>query len=375
MVRSVGHDVLPRPTHDEAARQQFVVALKQHLNRELRARNRELFEQVVVPRFRSEHGRVPASREDIRAAMSAQPEYRAWSTLNRSAQELMWASVLETVARERPRLRDFVRRIGVSGTRRGSLDLDPAFVAPRGVASIDIHLQPGGYTLDLGDDDVTAGALYEAGGNLYAFGQGISRTDSKAAAVQAFLRERYPDLVPKHILDMGCSAGSATVPYAEAFPSAKVHGIDVGSGMLRYAHARAEALGQSVHFHQRDAGNTRFPSASFDLVVSHNLMHEVPSSTRVAMLAESWRLLRPGGVFVHQDIPLQFAKLDEYQKFDYSWDTRNNNEPYWEAYANADLTEDLERAGVPAAHAEIGNLSRATGSLPWFIVTGRKPVS
>jgi SAM-dependent methyltransferase len=373
MVRSVRHDMLPRPTHDEAARQQFVVALKQHLNRQLRARNRELFEQAAAPRFQAERGRAPVSRDDIRTAMSAQPAYRAWSALARSAQELMWRSVLETIARERPRFRERLQRLGADAATRGSLELDPTFVPPRGVASIDIHLQPGGYTLDLGDDDVTAGALYEAGGNLYAFGQGISRTDSKAAAVQGFLRERYPDLTPKDILDMGCSAGSATVPYAQAFPSAEVHGIDVGSGMLRYAHARAEALGQPVHFHQRDAGDTRFPSASFDLVVSHNLMHEVPSATRVAMLAESWRLLRPGGVFIHQDIPLQFAGLDEYQKFDYSWDTRNNNEPYWEAYANADLAADLARAGVPAAHAETGNLPRANGSLPWFIVAGRKP--
>lgn len=375
MVRSVRHEILPRPTHDEAARQQFVVALKQHLNRALRARNRELYEQVVVPRLRSASGHAPETREEIRAAMYAQPAYRAWSALNRSAQELMWASVQETVARERPRLGECVRRLAGDARRRGSLDLDPAFVPPRGVASIDIHLQPGGYTLDLGDDDVTAGALYEAGGNLYAFGQGISRTDSKAGAVQAFLRERYPDLEPTRILDMGCSAGSATVPYAEAFPAAEVHGIDVGAGMLRYAHARAEALGHAVHFHQRDAGATRFAPASFDLVVSHNLMHEIPSPTRVAMLAESWRLLAPGGVFIHQDIPLQFAKLDEFQKFEYSWDTRNNNEPYWEAYANADLEQDLVRAAVPAAHAATGNLPRANGSLPWFIVSGRKPAA
>src|SRR5262245_45000863 len=174
MVRSVRHDLLPRPTHDEAARQQFVVALKQHLNRRLRARNRELFEQAIVPRFVAEHGRAPASRDDIRTAMYAHPAYRAWSALARSAQELMWSAVLETIDRERPRLRERVQRLSADPPARGSLYLDSAFVPPRGVASIDIHLQPGGYTLDRDADDVTAGALYEAGGNLYAFGQGIS---------------------------------------------------------------------------------------------------------------------------------------------------------------------------------------------------------
>ena len=123
---------------------------------------------------------------------------------------------------------------------------------------------------------------------------------------------------------MGCSAGSASVPYAESFPDAEVHAIDIGSGMLRYAHARAESLGVAVHFHQMDAAATGFPDAYFDLIVSHNMMHEISDATRLGMLRETWRLLAPGGVAVHQDVPLRFAGLSEFQKFEMSWDTRNN---------------------------------------------------
>ena len=350
------------------------MSLRLHLNRQVRPRNREIFDQLAAPRFERTQGRPPSSRADIREAMNAADPYRTWSSLNRCAQELLWVAITETIVRERDRLRDSVRRLTQPASNGGSLDTDDKFQPPRALTQIHVHLQPGGYTLDLGEDDVTAGALYEAGGNLYAFGQGISRTDSKAHAVQNFLRDRYPDFNPQRILDMGCSAGSATVPYAEAFPKAQVHGIDIGSGMLRYAHARAESLGQRVHFHQRDAGASGFDSASFDLVVSHNMMHEIPTRTRVAMLAESWRLLKPGGIFIHQDIPLQFAERDEFQKFELSWDTRHNNEIYWEAYANADLHADLARAGVPSSEAHVGNLPRASGSLPWLIVTARKPV-
>jgi SAM-dependent methyltransferase len=238
---------------------------------------------------------------------------------------------------------------------------------------MDIHLQPGGYALDLGDGDVMAGALYEAGGNLYAFGQGIGRGDSKAAHVQRFIAGRWPGFKPRSILDMGCSAGSASVPHALAFSDAEVHAIDVGAGMLRYAHARAAALGAAVHFHQRDCAATGFPDAHFDLVVSHNLMHEISDATRRAMLRETWRLLAPGGVFIHQDVPLRFAGLSEFRKFELSWDTRNNNEPFWEVYANADLVADLEAAGIPADRTWVGQLPQGEGSLPWFVAAGSKP--
>jgi len=373
MVRSVQHEMLAVPTADETARQQFVVAFKQALNRGLRKTQGDLFETVVAPGWAAEHGAPPTTRETIREAMQADPAYRSWSSLARAAQEQMWITVGDSIFRERERLAATAERFAQAPTRRGSLTLDPSFAPPRGVTGVDIHLQPGGYALDLGEGDCSAGALYESGGNLYAFGQGISRTDSKAAHVQRFLRERFPRLQPRRILDMGCSAGSASVPYAEAYPEAEVHAIDVGSGMLRYAHARAESLGVAVHFHQMDVARTRFEDESFDLIVSHNLMHEISAPTRRGMLRESRRLLRPGGVCVHQDVPLRFQGLSEFRKFDMSWDTLNNNEPYWEVYANADLQPELRAAGFAEDCIHVGSLPAAQGSLPWFVACAWRP--
>lgn len=373
MVRSVTHEMLPQATAAEASRQQFIVAFKQALNRTVRPTNRRLFEQVVAPRYAADHGHEPATRDEIRTAMYADPAYRSWSALHRAAQEQMWIAIGDSIFRERDRLAQTAARLDDPKRRRGSLELDPQFVPPRGVTAVDIHLQTGGYAMDLGDGDCSAGALYECGGNLYAFGQGLSRTDSKAAHVQRYISEQFPDLKPRRILDMGCSAGSASVPYAEAFPDAEVHAIDVGAGMLRYAHARAESLGAAVHFHQRDCADTRFPDGWFDLVVSHNMMHEISDATRRGMLRESWRLLAPGGVCVHQDVPLRFAGLSEFDRFELSWDTLNNNEPYWEVYANADLARDLEAAGVPRDRSHVGHLPARQGTLPWYVAAFSKP--
>jgi SAM-dependent methyltransferase len=121
-----------------------------------------------------------------------------------------------------------------------------------------------------------------------------------------------------------------------------------------------------------DCAATRFPDGHFDLIVSHNLMHESSDATRRGMLRESWRLLAPGGVMVHQDVPLRFANLNPVQQFDFSWDTLNNNEPYWEVYATADLAADMSGAGIPADHSHVGSLPRKEGSLPWFVATAWK---
>lgn len=367
MVRSVQHEMLVHPIVDETARQQFVVAFKLQLNQKLRSSQGDLFDKVVAPEYTRKHGSAPRSRDEIRSAMQADPAYRAWSALARAAQEQMWVSISDTVFRERPRLTSVAAALRADPKALGSLTIDPDFVPPRGVTAVDIHLQVGGYAMDLGNGDCSAGALYESGGNLYAFGQGLSKTDSKAAHVQRFISEKFSSLKPKRILDMGCSAGSSSVPYAQAFPDAHVHAIDVGSGMLRYAHARAQSLGESVHFHQMDCASTRFPDAYFDLIVSHNLMHEISSSTRRGMLKESYRLLRAGGVCIHQDVPLRFAGLSEFKKFDMSWDTLNNNEPFWEVYANADLLPELLDAGFDSECTHVGSLPASTGSLPWFV--------
>jgi SAM-dependent methyltransferase len=376
MVRSVQHEMLPQPTADEAARQQYVVAFKQALSRGLRASHGRLFDTVIAPQYARDHdGRPPTSRDEIREAMQAEPSYRSWSTLNRAAQEQMWVAVGDSVFRERERMAATARRIASSGQCRGSLSLDPALVPPRGMTAVDTHLQTGGYAMDLGGDDCIAGAMYECGGNLYAFGQGISRTDSKARHVQRFIAARYPQLRPRRILDMGCSAGSASVPYALEFPDAEVHAIDIGSAMLRYAHARAESLGAAVHFHQMDCAHTGFADGSFDLVISHNLMHEISEATRLGMLRESWRLLAPGGVCVHQDVPLTFRGLTEFQKFESSWDTLHNNEPFWEVYASADLQAEMLAEGIPEACIHVGNLPSAPGTLPWFVACASKPAA
>ncbi|MBP7335592.1 class I SAM-dependent methyltransferase [Niveispirillum sp.] len=368
------HEMLPEMTAEDISRQQGIVALRRFLNSQVRARNIEHYETEAQPAYVAAHGRAPQSHEEVAAAFRLSPSYRTWSAMNRSAQELLWQAAGEPIQRNAEVLSAHYRRLVAEKLPQvgGGLSLNPGLSGLGLVADIDIHLQPGGYTLDRADDDVLAGALYEMGGRVYSVGQGIGAGDSKAGAVIRFLAERFPDLKPARILDIGCSAGAAACEYALHFPEAEVHAVDIGAGMLRYAHARALALGARVFFHQMDTAHLGFPDGHFDLVVSHNVMHEIDNDVRRAMMRESHRLLAAGGVALHQDVPYRFQDLDVPQQVEKSWDVEFNNEPFWVTYTTADVTGDLVAAGFAPQTVRDERIPKLRGPGAWYVAYGQR---
>ena len=103
---------------------------------------------------------------------------------------------------------------------------------------------------------------------------------------------------------------------------------------LRYGHARAEALGVAVHFSQQNAERTDFPDGSFDLVLSHIMLHETARGALSRILGECRRLLRPGGLMLHLEIPRGRTVLEN---FLYNWESWNNNETFGQYMTHLDL--------------------------------------
>jgi ubiquinone/menaquinone biosynthesis C-methylase UbiE len=362
--------MLARQTADDRARGRFIVGLKRQL-RALTRGNETIYACRAEPRFRARHGRDPATVEEVGAELEHESYYRLWSALTRGAQEMMWDTVERTVARDMPRMLDVARRLSSCGGTRGSLSLDPALAPPPDVLAADIHCQPGGYMRDAGGQDLMAGALYESGGNMYSSGVGIGRRDSKAGAVVGFLARHFPQLRPRRILDLGCSAGGASVAYAASFPDAEVHAVDAGPGMLRYAHARAQAMGLPVQFHQMDVRRLGFADQSFDLIVSHNLMHEISRASMARLFAESHRLLRAGGLAIHQDVPTR-GKRSLFERFLFAWETQYNNEPFWQVFAQADVRRLLAEAGFAPESIQEVELPKLDGPGTWYLAIAEK---
>ena len=368
MVYHLTHDMLARQNGEDSARARFVLALKRQVAGPLRSGNGLAYRTEGVPAFAAAQGAAPANRAEALEAFSMSRFWRYWSAINRSSQELMWTAVAEPIYRDQVRLEAEAQRRMVAPTRKGGLHLDPDFEPDPAYTGVGIHLQPHSYVPeDPQGRDVLAGAYYEMGGRLYSMGQGIGARESKAGSVLDFLAEDRPGWMPKRVLDMGCSAGGASVVYAEEFPEAEVHAIDLGSSMLRYAFARAECLGHPVHFHQMDATRTSFPDGRFDLVVSHNLLHEISSDGRRAVARESRRLLAPGGIVVHQDIDLLFANKTPWQQAERAWDRYHNHELFWLDYAECDFGKELAEAGFIPERVRTAKVRRSAGPGKWQI--------
>jgi len=274
------HAVLPKTTSDEFSRQEFVKSLKLHLASSISPGNKDAFEARAKPAWQKQHGTAPESWQDIRKAMKDEPYFNFWGAMLRNSQEMMWKSVQIPIERQLDTLIETART--TQGVVGGTLRLNPHLQTPRYHAMVDIHCMPGGYHTEFTQDDVANGALYDAGVYVYAMGRMGPYNSDIGDTTIAWIKANHPDFKPKRILDLGCSVGHSTLGYCGAWPDAEVHAVDVAAPVLRYAHARAESLSKKVHFSQQNAEAMDFEAGSFDLIVSHILVHETSNGAMPA---------------------------------------------------------------------------------------------
>ncbi len=326
------HEMIPETSLDERARQEFAKSFKQFIQSDLLPGLYPTY-ATGVAEFERDKGRAPENRREVREFMLDKPTFQTYASANRVAQELLWESVLTSIDRQLPTLN--ARSKELSANANANLHIEPDFPTPRYVTALDIHCMPGGYAGEVCADDISTGALYDRGVYLYAMGYMGPMNDDMGRSVCNYLMRNLPDFKPQTILDLGCTVGHSTLPYKELFPSAEVTGIDVAAPVLRYAHARAQAIGTDVHFEQRDAAQTGYDDASFDLVVSHILLHETSARAMPQIFKESYRLLKPGGIMIHADLP-PFDHTDLFSEFILDNETHYNNEPFWGAMRDRD---------------------------------------
>ena len=349
MLKCISHAMLPKANHDEQSRQDFVSSFRGHLSSKVMPGVYKVFKSRVEPFFLAKNGRLPANEQEVRKAMTVNPFYQFWSAMQRRSQEMLWEAVIDPTERQLPNLIKQAipkENIGSNKTTRskriGTLRLDPTLNIPRYHTAVDIHLQPGGYHTDFTAHDVAAGAIYDKGINLYMGGALGPENNLMGDILLAYLREKHPKFKPNKILDMGCAIGNSTLIWGRAFNKAKVHGIDVGAPVLRYAHARAAALGVPIHFSQENAEHTNFALGSFDLIVSHIVLHETSRSALPRILGECHRLLRPGGLMLHLEIPRGKTLMEQLM---HNWESFNNNETFARYMTHIDLQIEAIKGG------------------------------
>ncbi len=329
-----GHGMLAQANHDERAEQLFVRDIKGYLGGACEAMLASAAEAQEPGR-----GTNDAAAEALER-LSRYSGFRHWLSARRQAQHLLWDLVGACVDRQLPALGEAAE----ASSDIGSVEIAPDYRAPRHLAEADVHLMPGGYDED--DGSLRQGALMDRGGAVYMLGRnGGFLNDRRGHTAAAHLLHRYPDFAPKSLLELGCGIGSSLVPMARCFPDASAHGVDVGAGLLRYARARAAKLGVALHLRCDDAVATSFADESFDLVFSCVVLHELAPGSIPAMLSECHRLLRPGGVVLHLEVPQRYGELGLWTQIRAQIEARYNNEPNWVEATSADYRPLLSAAG------------------------------
>lgn len=109
------------------------------------------------------------------------------------------------------------------------------------------------------------------------------------------------DLTGKSVLDIGCGAGGIDIALVRNHGAGYVTGLDVEDPVL--AHARAliarEGLDGRIGLVKVAPGPLPFPPACFDIVFSKDSIIHIPD--KAALMAEVFRVLRPGGWFLASD--------------------------------------------------------------------------
>lgn len=337
------HPMFPDADHDEAARFDFLANLNRYLAG-VGVGNKRAYETRVLPAFRAEHGRDPADRFEIRHAMNRDPFHRFWSAMKRNSMEMRQHNGRQIVLRQLDELDAKARQYNEG---RDTLQLDPAVEVPRYQAAVDIHCMPGSYHGEERPGDVSAGANYDCGIFATTAGGMGALSDGGGQALAEWARKQRPDWQPRRILDIGCTVGHSIVPIALAFPDAEVIAIDTAAPALRYAHARAMALGaRNITFRQMNAEDmSAFADESFDWVQTTMFLHELSGKALPRIVGEGYRVLKPGGLMLHLEQPEYTGQMPLYEQFIRDWDAFNNNEPFWSAMHALDMTEVMTGAG------------------------------
>ena len=121
-------------------------------------------------------------------------------------------------------------------------------------------------------------------------------------------------------LDVGCGSGALTIACAKRNPKAMMIGMDRwGKEYASYNkalcenNARAEGV-SNVAFEKGDAVKLAYADETFDAVTSNYVYHNIPSRDRQAILLETLRTLKKGGIFVLHDI-MSKSKYGDMQAF------------------------------------------------------------
>lgn len=165
-----------------------------------------------------------------------------------------------------------------------------------------------------------------------------SAYDQQQVNLGAFVEDRGV------IVDLGCGTGTgSTVRLSKLYPQAsKIIGIDLSPHMVavgRYLQQFGPSLPDSlasndtrVSFIWGDAASTGIENSTVSLVSLCLVLHELPQQAALGILAEAFRILKPGGTLVITEMDPSAPGYVKLQATPWLFAVLRSTEPYLDEY-------------------------------------------
>lgn len=170
------------------------------------------------------------------------------------------------------------------------------------------------------------------------------------------------DATQVKLLDIGCGTGRTLHQIARTHPAMRLHGVDLSPAYIKLARRRLLDVDE-VTLAVENGEALPWTDATFDVVTSVYLFHELPRNARRNVVREMLRVVKPNGLVVIED-SAQPSESPDLAAVLHGF-PQDFHEPFYEDYLDDDLGRLL---------AEVGFVDVATRpALVAKVVVARRP--
>lgn len=199
----------------------------------------------------------------------------------------------------------------------------------------DFHFQSGGYLSE------ESARLYDVQVETLFYGSANAMRRAALPAIARFMAGR--DQRTTSLIDVACGTGRLLRQIRLAYPALQLTGLDLSQSYLDEVAAHMGRL-RPARLVAANAEAMPCGDASFDVVTTVFLFHELPAEVRRRVAAEMTRILKPGGLLIFID-SLQMGDRPGWDGLLEAFPVRFH-EPYFRHYAIDDLSTVFETAGL-----------------------------